>query len=249
MPAYSSCHLRSRTLDKMHISCMSGEKEADPLSCTTTAVPTSEWSPNSSLYRATADLDEKPNSSKTSVATHISHSLRGSVDSNPLSLLDLSLTPDLETHAECVAREPITHTRTGATATSIGSTVSRHANFEVDFSAGDPANPRNWTLWYRIWTLLGVSYSTWVVVFHSTAYTASIPGLREEFGTNTTVATLGVTTYLMGLATGSLIMAPASELWGRQPVYLGCQLIFTLLVIPCAMATSLQQIIVIRFLG
>jgi MFS family permease len=66
---------------------------------------------------------------------------------------------------------------------------------------------------------------------------------------NSVVATLGVTTYLLGLATGSLVVAPLSELYGRKPVYLICMIIFTLLIIPCCVASSLAEIIVVRYFG
>jgi len=63
------------------------------------------------------------------------------------------------------------------------------------------------------------------------------------------VGTLGVTTYLLGMAAGSVIVAPLSEVYGRRPVYIICLALYSLLVIPCAMATSLVQILVIRFFG
>jgi hypothetical protein len=171
---------------------------------------------------------------------------RRSQDSDPYEALERALTPDLETEAEHTAREPISHTRTG---TSIGSNASRPPDFEVIFDTDDPENPKNWPLWYRGWIIFVVSFSTWVIVLYSTSYTASIPGLMEEFNTSAPIATLGVTTYLLGLAVGSLIVAPMSELYGRQPVYVLCLICSTLLIIPCGLATSLAEIIVVRFFG
>ncbi|KAK1451368.1 major facilitator superfamily transporter [Colletotrichum paranaense] len=173
-------------------------------------------------------------------------SSHSSTDTDPLEPLEHALTPDLETEAEHVAREPITYTRTG---TSIGSTASRPPDYEVVFEPDDPENPKNWPLWYRGWTIFVVSLSTWIVVLYSTSYTASIPGLVEEYHSSRVIATLGVTTYLLGLAAGSLIVAPMSELYGRQYVYLGCFTVSSLLIIPCALAKSLTTLIVVRFFG
>ncbi|KAK1994322.1 major facilitator superfamily transporter [Colletotrichum falcatum] len=173
-------------------------------------------------------------------------SSHSSTDTDPLEPLEHALTADRETEAEHVAREPITYTRTG---TSIGSTASRPPDFEVVFEPSDPENPKNWPLWYRTWTIFVVSLSTWVIVLYSTSYTASIPGLVEEFHSTQVVTTLGVTTYLLGLAAGSLIVAPMSELYGRQYVYLGCFTISSLLIIPCGLAKSLTTLIVVRFFG
>jgi len=174
------------------------------------------------------------------------HHPRASHDSDPFDVLERALTPDLETEVEHAAREPITYSQTG---TSIGSAVSRPPDFEVVFEPDDPENPKNWPLWYRSWALFVLSYSTWIVVLYSTSYTASIPGLMSEFGVSAPVATLGVTTYLVGLAVGSLVVAPMSELYGRQNVYLACMVLSTLMIIPCGLADSLVSIVAVRFVG
>ncbi|KAI0390899.1 major facilitator superfamily transporter [Xylariaceae sp. FL0594] len=142
------------------------------------------------------------------------------------------------------ALQDIMHIQTTST---IGSSASRPPDFEVDFDGDDP---RSWPLWYRAWTLFCISFSTATVVLYSTTYTSSIPGLIEEFHVQSqTVATLGVTTYLLGLAFGTLVAAPISELYGRRPVYIICMIIFTLLIIPASLATSLAEILVVRFFG
>jgi MFS family permease len=55
--------------------------------------------------------------------------------------------------------------------------------------------------------------------------------------------------YLLGLAVGSLVLAPLSEIYGRRPVYIGALAAFCLLVLPCALATSLAEVLVVRFFG
>ena len=166
--------------------------------------------------------------------------------SDPLSPLEHALTPDLETPAEHAAREPISYTHTR---TSISSAASRPPDFEVVFEPGDPEDPKNWSVWRKGWTLFVVSWSTWVVVLNSSSFTSTIPGLMRDFNvTNQALVTLGLTTYLFGLAAGSLIVAPMSELYGRRLVYISCLLMFVLLMIPTALATSLPQFLVIRFL-
>lgn len=87
-------------------------------------------------------------------------------------------------------------------------------------------------------------------VLYSTSYTSGIYALQEEFNVSSeAIVTLGVTTYLLGLAVGSLILAPISETYGRKPVYAIAMIIFSLLVVPCAKATSMAEIIVVRFFG
>ncbi|EPE03650.1 major facilitator superfamily transporter [Ophiostoma piceae UAMH 11346] len=193
--------------------------------------------------------------SQMSHATRLSHLIRprtrrssfSSDDSDPLEPLELAMTPNIETEAEQAAREPISH---AMTATSFGSVASRLPDFEVTFDDNGSDDPRQWPVWYRFWIVAAISYSTWVVVVYSTSYTSSIPGVMEAFNVSTeAVAMLGVTTYLFGLAVGAMVVAPMSEIIGRRNVYLVCIVCFTLLVIPSALATSLGEILAVRFFG
>lgn len=172
-------------------------------------------------------------------------------DTDPLSPLENALSRADHDAEHQEAQEGIERVRTGATASSAW---SRPPDFEVTFDSdsngADPRHPRDWTMPYRIWAIFSVSYSTWVVILYSTSYTATLSGLMAEFDEpSETIVTLGVTTYLLGLAAGSLIVAPMSELFGRRPVYLLCLSVSTLLIIPCALASSLAEIIVVRFFG
>jgi len=213
--------------------------------------------PPSSSSSSSPDLDPI-----TLEKSHSRHSPchRQRADSDPLSPLEEALaSPDQETPYERLARQgsaisshhhPLSRPQTGTT-----SIASRPPDFEVVFSPAEndpdaPRNPKTWPLWQRAWIIFCVSFSTWVVVLYSTSYTASIPGLMLEFDVaNESIVTLGVTTYLLGLAVGSLVVAPMSELYGRRPVYLICLVCFTLLVLPTALATSLAEILVVRFFG
>ncbi len=74
--------------------------------------------------------------------------------------------------------------------------------------------------------------------------------MMSEFNeTNQPAGTLGITTYLFGLAVGSVILAPLSELYGRRPIYVGAMGLFCLLCLPCALAKSMWSVILVRFFG
>lgn len=226
------------------------EPEAPPLSRDETPSSASTVSSSPDLDPIAIEKTQSPSSRQ-----------RQRADSDPLSPLEDALaSPDQETPYERLARQqsavsshhttahrPLSRAHTGTT-----SIASRPPDFEVVFGDGpdDPRNPRVWPLWQRAWIIFCVSFSTWVVVLYSTSYTASIPGLMIEYDvSNESVVTLGVTTYLLGLAVGSLVVAPMSELYGRRPVYLICLVCFCLLVLPTALATSLAEILVVRFFG
>ena len=61
--------------------------------------------------------------------------------------------------------------------------------------------------------------------------------------------TLGLTIYLIGLALGSAILAPLSEMYGRKPVSVLSLLFFTVLIIPCGIGNSTTELIVVRLFG
>ena len=87
-------------------------------------------------------------------------------------------------------------------------------------------------------------------VLYSTSYTTGFRAMQEEFHiASEAIPTLGITTYLLGLAVGSLLLAPISETYGRKPVYAIAMGFFVVLIIPCATANSMAEIIVVRFFG
>lgn len=132
--------------------------------------------------------------------------------------------------------------------TTLGTTYTSDPSFEVDFEDGTAENPRDWSSWYKAFVVFAISFSTLGVVVYSTSYTAALGPMKQDFGvTDETIPTLGVTTYLLGLAAGSLILAPISETYGRKPVYVVALFCFFVLVIPCARSESMSQIIIVRF--
>ncbi|KAL9109692.1 MAG: hypothetical protein Q9227_005730 [Pyrenula ochraceoflavens] len=135
--------------------------------------------------------------------------------------------------------------------TSVGTTGTQtDPSFEVDWEEDDKENPLNWPMWYKGVVIGFISFSTWTVVVYSTSYTTGLEPMMKEFHISSEpVATLGVTTYLIGLAVGSLILAPISETYGRKPVYVIAMVFFLLMLIPCGLATSMAEVIVVRFFG
>lgn len=123
-------------------------------------------------------------------------------------------------------------------------------SYEIDFDDGDKTNPQNWSLAYKSFIIAVFSFSTTCTVLYSTSYTSAIPGMLEEFDIhNESIGILGVTTYLLGMAAGSIILAPLSEMYGRRPIYLIVMALFVVFVIPCAVAQNMATILVVRFLA
>ena len=79
--------------------------------------------------------------------------------------------------------------------------------------------------------------------------TPGIPAVAHDLGTTDLIATLGVTTYVLGFAFGPLVWAPMSEVRGRRPVYLISWSVFTIFQIPCALAKNPTTLIVSRLIA
>ncbi|KAK1808734.1 hypothetical protein LTR12_016899 [Friedmanniomyces endolithicus] len=136
-----------------------------------------------------------------------------------------------------------THTNRSVATNGTG---SFDPSFEIDFAEGDKGDPQQWPIWYKGLILFVMSYGTTCVVLYSTSYTSAIPGMEATFGVGETVGVLGVTTYLFGMATGSVILAPLSEMFGRRPIYVVALALFVVFVIPCAVAENMATILVTR---
>jgi hypothetical protein len=121
--------------------------------------------------------------------------------------------------------------------------------FEVDFEEDEKGNPMTWPLWYKGFIIAIMSYATTTVVLYSTSYTSAVPGLMDDFGISRNTGILGMTTYLLGMACGSVVLAPLSEMYGRRPVYITALGLFVVFVLPCALATNIATILVFRFIG
>ncbi|GLA78613.1 hypothetical protein AtubIFM55763_011627 [Aspergillus tubingensis] len=90
--------------------------------------------------------------------------------------------------------------------------IQNPPTFEVYWEDSDTENPRMWPLWYKGLTVIAMSLGATAVSLSSTLYTSGIPEIQEDFSISKLEALLGVTTYLLGMAMGSVLFAPLSEL-------------------------------------
>lgn len=71
--------------------------------------------------------------------------------------------------------------------------------------------------------------------------------MNAEFGSSTIVATLGLSTFVIGIAIGPMLLGPLSEFFGRRPIYLVSWSMFLIWIIPSAVAQNIATMIVARF--
>jgi multidrug resistance protein len=80
----------------------------------------------------------------------------------------------------------------------------------------------------------------------SAAYTATYTQMNAEFGSSRLVATLGLSTFVLGIALGPF-WSPLAEFYGRRPIYLASFAAFMIWVVPSAVARNIETMIVVRF--
>lgn len=61
------------------------------------------------------------------------------------------------------------------------------------------------------------------------------------------MASIGLSLFVLGLSFGPMLLSPLSEFYGRRPIYLGAWLMFTIWLIPSAVARNIQTMLIARF--
>ncbi|KAI1113810.1 major facilitator superfamily domain-containing protein [Nemania sp. NC0429] len=114
---------------------------------------------------------------------------------------------------------------------------------------GDPAFPLNFDA-RRKWIV--ATYLSLITLFSplsSSILAPAINAVSADFHTtNTAKASLPVSIFLLGYAVGPLFLSPLSEIYGRAVVLSSANAFFCVWHIGCALAPSLDALIVFRFL-
>ncbi|KAK4495584.1 hypothetical protein PRZ48_012852 [Zasmidium cellare] len=153
-------------------------------------------------------------------------------------------------------------------------TVADAINLVTWYNDRDEANPQNWSSVKKFFVAGLIYLYTFVAYTGVSIYVASVEGVMEKFHVNETVASLGLSLYILGcgigLSTsifshiqketdcadscswfpGPLLFSPLSEipLLGRSYIYTSTFTLFTLLCIPTALVSNLPGFLILRFL-
>ncbi|KAK3367591.1 major facilitator superfamily domain-containing protein [Podospora didyma] len=120
----------------------------------------------------------------------------------------------------------------------------------IDWDENDPENPFNWPSWKKGVNITLISALTFVAPLASSIFAPAVPQLMREFRSdNLELASFVVSVYVLGFAAGPLLIAPLSEIYGRVIVYNLCNIGFVAFLVGCALAPSLNALIVFRFLS
>jgi hypothetical protein len=111
----------------------------------------------------------------------------------------------------------------------------------------DPRNPINFPTQWKVMITLSTAFATLMVSLSSSAYVGSIQGVIEEFHVSKTVATLGLSLFVLGFSVGPLVWAPLSEQVGRQVPFFVSFLCLSSFTAGCAGAKNIETLLILRF--
>ncbi|EAW19342.1 uncharacterized protein NFIA_093040 [Aspergillus fischeri NRRL 181] len=89
----------------------------------------------------------------------------------------------------------------------------------IAFAHDDRDNPRNWGKLRKWYITLFVSMLNVLTCWCAGGIASGATGIAEEFHVSSEVTTLCLSLYVLGFAIGPVLLAPLSEYFGRQPVY------------------------------
>jgi len=138
-----------------------------------------------------------------------------------------------------VTREVLTHQYEGS--------GTKEDPYITTWIPNDPGNPMEFSK-ARKWGMSTiVAISMLAVAFNSSAYSGGIEEILFAFDITTEVSILGVSLFVLGFALGPLIWAPASELYGRQLIFLLSFGPFTAFTAGATGSKNIQTLLVLRF--
>ncbi|KAF2722672.1 MFS general substrate transporter [Polychaeton citri CBS 116435] len=127
-------------------------------------------------------------------------------------------------------------------------TLPAQEDYVVEFDGpNDPLHPQNWPLKKKLPVAITLGFVTLTSAFGSSIFSAATQSVATHFGISTEVGILGVSLYVLGFATGPLIWAPLSELYGRKLPLLGSSFGFSIFSIAVAVAKDAQTVFICRF--
>lgn len=116
--------------------------------------------------------------------------------------------------------------------------------------ASDPSKPMNWANTRKAKNIIVICYCTFLTPLGSTMFAPAIPQVMATYhSSDPLLSSFVVSVWVLGYFFGPLFLGPLSELYGRLPVYLVCNVLFTVFNVATAVSPSLSALIVFRFLA
>ena len=114
---------------------------------------------------------------------------------------------------------------------------------------GDEGNPREWSSRRKTSQVVQIFFLALVCPMAASIFAPAIDQIAQDFHSSNQIVLLGQSTFMFGLGTGPLFLAPMSETFGRRPLFVLCLAVFTLLQIPIALSPNVATFISMRALS
>ncbi|KAI9669067.1 MAG: hypothetical protein M1831_000659 [Alyxoria varia] len=112
------------------------------------------------------------------------------------------------------------------------------------------ANPVNWPEWKKWRTTLIACFVTFIVGLNNTSAATIAPDIASEFGINDEqfqYTFFAITAWSVAAAIMPMLILPLMEGWGVRWIYIICYTLFTLSILPQALARNFHTLIITRF--
>lgn len=113
---------------------------------------------------------------------------------------------------------------------------------------GDKSNPRHWSHAKKYYVSCLACALNVVTCICIGSISSAGDSLTAAFGSSDELNTGALSTYILGLAVGPLLLAPLSEYFGRNPVYIVSWFGLVIFQIPLALAPNMNVVLGVRFL-
>ncbi|KAL8709662.1 MAG: hypothetical protein Q9220_005602 [cf. Caloplaca sp. 1 TL-2023] len=114
-------------------------------------------------------------------------------------------------------------------------------------SPTDPDNPQNWPFQRKLYASTVAVACAFAVAFGVTSLTVAIQDVTKAFNVSMTVAVLGLSLNLLGIAFAPITTPHISERFGRSPVYLVSLPLFALFILGAGYSKTFGALMVCRF--
>ncbi len=113
----------------------------------------------------------------------------------------------------------------------------------------DPENPMNWGAGRKLGTIAILGFITFITPLASSFFAPAVPLVMKDFNNdNELLAEFVVSIYILGFAFGPLLIAPLSEIYGRSPLYISCNILFVVFSVACGLSQNMGTLVAFRFL-
>ncbi|KAJ5367167.1 MFS general substrate transporter [Penicillium brevicompactum] len=124
-------------------------------------------------------------------------------------------------------------------------------NYDVDWDGpDDPAKPINWPKWRKRGIIYALCAMRFTTPFASSMMTPSLLSIQEDFpAASKSLLSFSVSIYIIGFGLGPLILAPLSEIHGRNVVYHVSNILFTIFTALCGLSPSIGALLAFRLMA